>query len=329
MTNKDVNEDYLIAGMSLPMFLPAVKIHADWYTDAVWIKDANMTGAVNLGAEEIWLVWCIGNTWNFLDGTFNQYVHMIEISANGGLFTEMEWLRNVNAARIQKGLKPIDIHIIKPEYALPLDPDFLLHKINADTLINMGYADAKQYLATPKIFDYNKPVFTASAMTTVSASVHFRQQFIGRIMMAGRSCPVTIQLSFFIREVNDRYAFQSFSSISINGGDFISGYANTIDVEKGGKLNVSFRFILDSVEYPAAIKMQLHSMIDLLLGIDNKTAVVNIGTGKGIDKGLETGTLFVQPALNRIRNAWYLNVNTRGSWYNKQKVKRKLLSNLF
>lgn len=325
ITNKDVTEDYLIAGMSLPMFLPAVKINDDWYTDAVWIKDANMTGAVTLGAEEIWLVWCIGNTWNFLDGTFNQYVHMIEISANGGLFTEMAWLQSFNADRIQKGLKPIDIHIIKPEYALPLDPDFLLHKINADTLIDMGYADTKQYLANPRAFDYSNPIFTASAMTTVSATLHFRQQFFGRVMMDGRSCPVTIQLSFFIREVNGQYAFQSFSSISINEGDFISGYANTIDVGKNGKLNVGFTFILGSVEYPASIKMQLHSMIDWRLGIDNKTALVNIGTGKG----QETDTLFVQPALNRIRNAWYLNVNTQGGWFRKQKVKRKLLSNLF
>ena len=142
--NKDVTVDHLIAGMSLPIFMPAVKINDDdWYTDAVWIKDANLTEAVSRDAEEIWLVWCIGNTAEYLNGFFNQYVHMIEISANGGLFAEIDWLYQTNRERQNKGLQPIKLHIIKPEYPLPLDPDFFLGKITADTLINMGYADTK------------------------------------------------------------------------------------------------------------------------------------------------------------------------------------------
>ena len=43
--------DHLIAGMSLPIFMPGVKIGKDWYTDGVWIKDANLTNAVNRRAR--------------------------------------------------------------------------------------------------------------------------------------------------------------------------------------------------------------------------------------------------------------------------------------
>jgi hypothetical protein len=37
--------------------------------------------------------------------------------------------------------------VIKPEYPLPLDPDFYLGRIDASALIASGYRDAKRYLA--------------------------------------------------------------------------------------------------------------------------------------------------------------------------------------
>jgi len=111
------------------------------YLDSVWIKDANPSEAVRRGCEEIWLVWCIGNTGVYRDGAFNQYVHMIELSANGGLFEELEHLR------IESGAEPPRLHVIKPEYPLPLDPDFYLGRISAGALLASGYRDAKRYLA--------------------------------------------------------------------------------------------------------------------------------------------------------------------------------------
>ena len=59
--HKQVEEDHLIAGVSLPIVMPAIKIHDKWYSDSVWIKDANLIEAVKRGAEEMWLVWAIGN----------------------------------------------------------------------------------------------------------------------------------------------------------------------------------------------------------------------------------------------------------------------------
>ncbi len=324
ITGQDVTEDHLIAGMSLPILMPAIQINNNWYTDAVWIKDCNMLGAISKGAEEIWLIWAIGNTRKYLDGSFNQYVHMIEISSNGGVYNEIEWLRNINAERVKKGLKAIDLHIVKPEYPLPLDPDFLFNKINADTLINIGYADTKKYLATDKKFDSSEEVYKSTAMTTVDASLHFRQQFMGKLIIGNKVCEVIIQLSFFIRQIGDQYILQQFSSVSIDQGDFISGYNNTIRADNGGKLSSSFEFYRDSINQQVNITMQLHGVIDLLIGIDNKTALVSIGTNEvpGDDSRLS------QPAINRIKNAYYLNVNTQANWYGKIKLKHKLLMKL-
>lgn len=147
--------DYLVGGISLPMVMPAVRKNGGVYVDSVWIKDANCMEAMRRGADEIWLVWCIDNTPAYRDGLFNQYVHMIELAANGALFGELERIRELNE-RIAKGekpdghIRPIRVHIVKPEYPLPLDPDLYSGKITTASLIDMGYRDAIRYLRTRK-----------------------------------------------------------------------------------------------------------------------------------------------------------------------------------
>ncbi len=150
-----IDLDLLVAGISLPIYMPPVRKGGDLYLDSVWIKDANLMEAVRRGAEELWVVWCIGNCNEYQKGFFHQYVHMIELSANGALFEEFDRINEIND-RIQRGeavyghTRPLRLHLIRPEYPLPLDPDFFLGRIDAATLIAMGYADAKNYLSTMK-----------------------------------------------------------------------------------------------------------------------------------------------------------------------------------
>ncbi|MDB5802552.1 MAG: hypothetical protein JWL63_3491 [Rhodocyclales bacterium] len=147
----EIDLDLLVAGISLPVFMPPVRRGDTEYLDSVWIKDANVIEAVKRGAEEVWLVWCIGNTPRYRDGAFNQYVHMIEISAAGKLNEELDWVRELNE-RIARGDSPygqtkqITLHVVKPEKPLPLDPDFYLGRIDSATLVDRGYADAMRYL---------------------------------------------------------------------------------------------------------------------------------------------------------------------------------------
>ena len=146
-----VQLEHLVAGMSLPIFMPPVDINGTTYTDAVWIKDANLIDAVRRGAQELWLIWCIGNTPEYKRGAFHQYVHMIEMSANGGLAEEFDRIREINE-RIRRGERvyghtgPITLHVIRPESPLPLDPDYFFGKITAGELIELGYAAARRYM---------------------------------------------------------------------------------------------------------------------------------------------------------------------------------------
>jgi predicted acylesterase/phospholipase RssA len=146
-----VDMDILVAGISLPIFMPAVRKNGTTYTDAVWIKDANLLEAVRRGAQELWLVWCIGNHGEYRGGALNQYVHMIEMSANGALFDELRQIGEINE-RIRAGerpyglAEPVRLHVVRPAHGIPLDPDFFTGRVTAATLIALGYADAVTYL---------------------------------------------------------------------------------------------------------------------------------------------------------------------------------------
>lgn len=178
-----IDLDLLVAAISLPVFMPAVRRGDTLYLDAVWIKDTNLIEAVRRGAEEVWLVWCIGNTGYYADGPFRQYVHMIEMSAAGKLNEELDWLRELNL-RIARGdspygqRQPVRLHVIKPDLPLPLDPDLYRGRINADTLVNRGYADAVRYLNTATA-DGVPLTPEASMMQDAGEGVSFREVMAG------------------------------------------------------------------------------------------------------------------------------------------------------
>jgi hypothetical protein len=192
--HEQVTLEHLVAGVSLAIFLPAVEIEGQTYTDAVWIRDANLLEAVRRGADEIWVVWCIGNSPRWYDGAFHQYVHMIEMSANGGLFDQFDRIRELNdriAAGDQPGGRttPIRVHVIRPSRPIPLDPDFFLGRITGETLVDMGYADASQYLdAVPPAGTPLTPAATATVANL--PGIAFRETMRGWFAM-GESDPVT------------------------------------------------------------------------------------------------------------------------------------------
>ncbi|ELS02362.1 putative esterase of the alpha-beta hydrolase superfamily [Xenococcus sp. PCC 7305] len=148
-----IDLDLLVAGISIPILMPPVTRGEYFYTDPLWIKNTNLIEAVHQGAEEIWVIWCIGNTKEYNSGLFKQFIQMMEITANSALFAECDRINEINKLILQGHsiygqTKPIKLHLIKPTYPLPLDPDLYFGNIDAATLIDLGYADAYQYLQT-------------------------------------------------------------------------------------------------------------------------------------------------------------------------------------
>ncbi len=203
--NHELALELLVAAVSLPLEMPAVHHGGRTYTDAVWIKDANVLEAVRRGATEIWLLWCIGNTARYGDGPFEQYVHMIEMSASGGLFAELAVVAGINARRRSGeaalgSTTPVVLHIVKPVVPLPLDPEFFLGGVSAATLVDMGHRDACAYLAAASA-DGVRLDESATAMTEPPLGVRLHERMHGTLEALG---PVTLDL---VVEVRDLEAF--------------------------------------------------------------------------------------------------------------------------
>jgi predicted acylesterase/phospholipase RssA len=194
ISNDRVDLDLMIAGMSLPIFMPPVRKGDVWYTDSVWLKDANLLEAVRRGAEELWVLWILNNTPEYKPGFFNQYVHMIEMSANGSLIDEFERIEELNK-HINQGEKPfahtrpIKLHLIRPKSPLPLDPDLYLNRITTAGLIDMGYADAREYLQDVPPQGVPMKPETLMMSTDNKPGVSFRETMTGGFSL-GETDPV-------------------------------------------------------------------------------------------------------------------------------------------
>jgi len=206
----------LLAGLSLPLFTPAVQHDGTSWTDAVWIRDSNIMKAVRDGANEVWIVWCIGNTPRFKPGVLNQYVHMIEMSAIGALNAELAEIARINEA-VGRGEKPhghdapIVVHLIKPGLPIPLDPDYVGGKISGNALVDQGYMDASAYLSSPNQGGIALDL-DATRTPDPAEGVTFRETMVGRISfdtddpVTGardiNAIPVKLRATINIRDIN-------------------------------------------------------------------------------------------------------------------------------
>ncbi len=177
----EVDAELLAAGLSLPGWVTPLRRDGKIYTDAVWIRDAGIAEAVRRGADEIWLVWCIGNTPYWGDGPLEQYVHMIEMSAMGALLADFELARALG--------HEFTLHVIKPAAPLPLDPEFYLGRIESDSLVAMGYADARAYLSSAHADGVPKDS-SCTVMTVPSVGV----RLVDRLRADGCVVDLTVQV---------------------------------------------------------------------------------------------------------------------------------------
>lgn len=246
--HNQIDLDLLVAGISIPILMPPVQKGSYLYTDSMWIKDANLMEAVRRGAQELWVVWCIGNANEYKTGFFNQYVHMMELSANGALFEEFDRINEINA-RISQGesvyghTQPISLHLIKPEYPLPLDPDLYLGRIDTATLIDMGYADAKKYLQYKR--DEGLPFQPETTkMHDNQLGITFRETMTGGFALdqtdprsgekKGLSADTTLSMhaTINIRDLN-RFIFDSNHIGSITGNISFAPFGENIPAKSG------------------------------------------------------------------------------------------------
>jgi hypothetical protein len=293
ISHRDVDVDFLVAGVSLPIFMPPVVKGAVTYTDAVWIKDANLMEGVRRGSDELWVAWCIGNTGSYGAGPLEQYVHMIEMSANGALFAELEQIAEINRRRAKGEAlyghsQPVRVHVVVPEYPLPLDPEFFLGGIDAHTLVAMGYRDAKAYLAamSPEgvALDHR-----ATRMKNPPLGFRFRERMRGRVSFGTEDHDATVDA---VVEVHDaeRFFEDPAAGASVVGSIgtstwrypvFFSGGTFRVVASPGAGSEVRYevRFDLDGDELTLRAVKRLHDDPGFDLFGDVTTAHVTVLKG--------------------------------------------------
>lgn len=299
-----VLEDHLIAGVSLPLFMPAIKIGTDWYTDAVWIKDANLIESVNQGSRELWLVWAIGNSPNYLKGAFHQYVHMIEMSANGGLLEEFRYINALNEQDTPQ--ERIKLFVIKSQIPLPLDPDFFFNKINARELVNMGYAQAKSYLQNHKqegeALDEN-----ATISEEPDFLLTFRSEYSGKLPINSKLTAVKYFTYTRFAKFPDIEILEIYSSIQIGKGELeVSTYNHQIKGSKNA-LEVRSSFTLEGREMKLITVQKLATPLEIRLGLGFKKIDIKVLTDDG--QLMLEGPLY-QNMWSRLKSVYFTNLST-------------------
>ena len=310
ISNVKVKLNHLLAGVSLPIVMPALKIDNKWYTDAVWIKDANLLEANRQNSNEIWLIWAIGNNQDYLPGALNQYVHMIEMSANGALLEEYRQIQlKDSAAKKEKSTK---LFVIKPEYPLPLDPDLFFNKVDTRSLINMGYSDAKKSLNQ---FPENGVTMDqdATKMSDPGQRLCFRGVYQGKLNWEENPQKIIFYNYFRFSTLLGKERLELYGSIYIESFDLEIPLFDT-QVSKVTEKDVPVmktvsKFIIKGEVYQLHAVRTLDTPLDILIGVGFKSISINITKSKDLQIEVASGKLF-QSISDRLKSSFHTNVRT-------------------
>jgi predicted acylesterase/phospholipase RssA len=158
-----IDEDYLISCVSLPMFFPPITIGGDRYIDAVYLTDANLMEAIARGAEEIWIIWTVSRKAIWQGGFKNEYFQIIETSANGRLKLDLDRIEASNQAILAGGQgefgRPIKVEMLAAEVPLHYLVNFKSSAFTA--AVEQGIADARAWCRERGI-----PLNTSGSFTT-------------------------------------------------------------------------------------------------------------------------------------------------------------------
>lgn len=134
----EMNEDWLCACVSLPMWFEPLVLNGSTYIDPVYITDANVEEAIRRGADEVWVVWTVSERGEWNDGFVANYFQIIETAANGHFKRICARITANNAALAQGRTgefgRKIDVRILKAEvpihYLVNFSQDRLVECVN-------------------------------------------------------------------------------------------------------------------------------------------------------------------------------------------------------
>ena len=146
-THDRVDENFLIASVSLPGWFSPVRTGETLLIDSVYVTDANLISAIARGADEVWIIWTVNRGGVWRGGIINTYFQIIESSANGNLNRDLARIQANNdaIARGDRGEfgRPIKVEMIVGRVSLHYLINFRSHRFT--TAVEQGIADAREW----------------------------------------------------------------------------------------------------------------------------------------------------------------------------------------
>lgn len=160
--------DYFLAVDAVPGVVPPIAKDGTLYTDAMLLKDANLSEGVQQGAQEIWVIWTVEDRLEWRGGFWNHFGHIFETCAVGNLKRELDQIGEINR-RVETGSaapdeQHITVHLIQPDERVPVDYLFFRTKKQMRGAIKAGRAYARRYLAREGYLDPSGRPTTGSGM---------------------------------------------------------------------------------------------------------------------------------------------------------------------
>jgi hypothetical protein len=146
-TQDQLDENFLIACVTLPIWFAPATIGGDRYIDAVYLTDANLIEAISKGADELWIIWTVSQKGVWKGGFINTYFQIIETSANGHLRRDLGRIEANNDAIANGGNgefgRPIKVEMLAAEVPLHYLINFRSSSFSA--AVEQGVADARAW----------------------------------------------------------------------------------------------------------------------------------------------------------------------------------------
>jgi len=246
----DMDENHLVAAVSLPMWFPPVTIDGDTYIDSVYVTDANIGEAIRRECSQLWIIWTVSQRRRWHSGFIANYFQIIETAANSRL---QEWLNRIkanNSAIANHGDgefgRVIDVKLLRAEvplnYLVNLTPDRFAQAVE------LGVQAARQWCR-----EQDPPIaLTPSPAPTGHhrAQLRFTERMAGSVRFSGiiathgtiadtgapstsrREADLSVQLTIDIEQL-DTFVISPKHEASITGEVLCEALGGQLPVESG------------------------------------------------------------------------------------------------
>lgn len=154
-TQMDFN--YFLVVDAVAGVVPPIAKDETLYTDAMLLKDANLSEAARQEADEIWVIWPVADRLEWRGGFWNHFGHIFKTCAVGNLKRELDQIEEINR-RVDSGSAGPDerhstVHLIRPDERIPVGYLFFRSRKQIRPTIDAGRAHARRYLAEKNLLE--------------------------------------------------------------------------------------------------------------------------------------------------------------------------------